>query len=272
MLAPRSSDADFRAARALQNLALQEAGVELVIETHSRMKDLGPRIELRTPGVRGQSYRLEVRTKLIEVMAEGPAALRYGVETLGQLIGPRGQVPACRVQDEPDLALRGIMIDISRGKVPTLETLRDLVDLCVRLKLNTLMLYTEHTFRFRRHPEIGRDAVPLDAATIRELDAYAAENHVELIRHYSLSAICITFSRSPVTVAWRSPIVCGLCPPTNPARTSCYGISTMSTCLTFALASSTPTATSRSISPTASPTSSTSSACESSHSTTANAP
>ncbi len=181
VLAPRSSDADFRAARALQNLALQEAVVELAIETHSRMKDLGPRIELRRRGARGQSYRLEVRTKLIEVMAEGPAALRYGVETLGQLIGPRGQVPACRVQDEPDLALRGIMIDISRGKVPTLETLRGLVDLCVRLKLNTLMLYTEHTFRFRRHPEIGRDAAPLDAATIRELDAYAAENHIELI-------------------------------------------------------------------------------------------
>ena len=181
VLARRSSDADFRTARVLQSRALQEAGIELAIETHSRMKDLGPRIELRRRGARGQSYRLEVRTKLIEIMAEGPAGLRYAVETLAQLIGARGHVPACRVQDEPDLAVRGIMIDISRGKVPTLETLRGLVDLCARLKLNTLMLYTEHTFRFRRHPEIGRDASPLDAANLRELDVYAAENHVELI-------------------------------------------------------------------------------------------
>jgi hypothetical protein len=153
----------------------------LAVETHARVEDLGPRIELHRRGARGQSYRLEIRPKRVEVEAEGPAGLRYAIETLAQLIGSRGQIPACRIQDAPDLALRGILIDISRGKVPTLETLRALVDLCVRLKLNTLMLYTEHTFRFRRHPDIGADAWPLDAATIRDLDAYAAARHVELI-------------------------------------------------------------------------------------------
>jgi hypothetical protein len=49
------------------------------------------------------------------------------------------------------------------------------------MKLNALMLYVEHTFRFRRHPEIGTDASPLEAETLRALDAYAAANHVELI-------------------------------------------------------------------------------------------
>jgi hypothetical protein len=43
------------------------------------------------------------------------------------------------------------------------------------------MLYTEHTFRFRRHPEIGAGDSPLDAETMRELDTYAAERHVDLI-------------------------------------------------------------------------------------------
>ncbi len=73
------------------------------------------------------------------------------------------------------------MLDVSRGKVPTLETLKGLVDVLAQLKLNALMLYVEHTFRFRRHPLIGKGASPLDAQTLRELDDHAAAQHVELI-------------------------------------------------------------------------------------------
>ncbi len=181
VLTPRSTDSDFATAVALRKGLLRECGIDLPIETHARVEDLGPRIELHRRGVRGQSYQLEIRPDQIQLRGEGPPGLRYAVETLLQLVGSKGDVPAGRIEDAPDLGLRGILIDISRGKVPKLDTLRALVDLCVRLKLNTLMLYTEHTFRFRRHPEIGADASSLAAETIRQLDSYAAANHVELI-------------------------------------------------------------------------------------------
>jgi len=45
--------------------------------------------------------------------------------------------------------------DVSRGKVPTLETLQGIVDVIALYKLNMLMLYVEHTFAFRSHPLIG---------------------------------------------------------------------------------------------------------------------
>jgi hypothetical protein len=180
-LEPGSTDSDLLTACALKEAVLQNSGIRLAIETHARTNGIGPRIELHRKGEQGEAYRLGVDPELVDVEAKGAAGLRYGVETLIQLVGNQGRVPACRVEDEPDLALRGILIDISRGKVPTLETLRQVVDLCVRLKLNALMLYTEHTFRYRRHPEIGAEAWPLDAATIRELDAHAAANHVDLI-------------------------------------------------------------------------------------------
>jgi hypothetical protein len=181
VLTPRSSDSDFAAAVALQRGLLRECGIELSVETHARVEDLGRRIELHRRGARGQAYALEVRPNRIALQGEGPAGLRYAVETLIQLAGTRGEIPACRIDDAPDLALRGVLIDISRGKVPKRDTLRALIDFCVRLKLNTLMLYTEHTFRFRRHPEIGADADPMTAETVRRLDSYAAANHVELI-------------------------------------------------------------------------------------------
>jgi hexosaminidase len=181
VLEPSSSAADFASACALRDAIARACGRRLPIETHARSHDLGPRIELHREAEGGDAYRLAVARDRALAVGAGPAGLRYAAETLGQLVDARGRIPACSVDDAPDFRLRGLMLDVSRGKVPTLETLEHVVDLCVRLKLNALMLYTEHTFRFRRHPEIGADASPLEAETLRTLDAYAAERHVELI-------------------------------------------------------------------------------------------
>jgi hexosaminidase len=183
VLGPDAGSADFESARALQSEA-RRVGVELPIESHRAGTAPGPHVALRLAGEGSagpEAYRLSVDADGVEIRAGSSAGLRWGVETLRQLIGAGGRVPACRIDDAPTLALRGIMLDVSRGKVPTPETVREIIDLCARLKLNVLMLYTEHTFRFRRHPKIGADDSPLDAQTMRELDAYAADRCVELI-------------------------------------------------------------------------------------------
>jgi hexosaminidase len=180
-LAPGSGDSALASAQALRAALLEACGIETPIETHARSADLGPRLELRCEGASGEAYRIEVDAGRAELVGAGPAGLRYAVETFVQLVDPRGRVPACRIEDAPDFAVRGVMLDVSRGKVPTAATLHGLVDLCARLKLNALMLYVEHVFRFRRHPEIGRGCDPLDAQTLRELDRHAAANHVELV-------------------------------------------------------------------------------------------
>lgn len=127
------------------------------------------------------AYQLKVSGRGVEIAAPTVDGIRYGLQTLCQLVSPSGRVPALEILDQPDFLNRGIMLDVSRGKVPTRTTLEGLVDLCSRLRLNVLMLYIEHTFDFRRHPEIGHDASPLDAETILALDAYASERGVELI-------------------------------------------------------------------------------------------
>ena len=181
VLRPGSDDGDLATARALRDGLERPTGLRLPIETHARTDDLGPRIELSRDTARGDGYRLVVSRDGIRADGAGAAGLRYAVETLLQLADAKGVVPACEIDDSPDFVYRGVMLDVSRGKVPTPATLRSIVDLCVHLKLNVLMLYTEHTFRFRRHPEIGADASPLDAAEMRALDAYSAERHVELV-------------------------------------------------------------------------------------------
>jgi hypothetical protein len=181
VLAEGSDAGDFASACALRDAFAERCGLRLPIETHARRGDLGPRVELSRQGATGDGYRILVREQSVELSAAGPPGLRYAVETLRQLTPQGTWIAGCEIEDAPDFPHRGLMLDVSRGKVPTPATLRRLVDLCVRLKFNVLMLYTEHTFRFRRHPEIGADASPLDALQMRELDAYAAERHVELV-------------------------------------------------------------------------------------------
>lgn len=180
-LGPDAGDGDFASARVLAARIEAACGRRLPVESHTRCDDLGPRIELQLRGNAGESYRIEVSPKRVRIQADGPAALRWAVETLGQLVDARGRIPACHIDDEPDFRYRGVMLDVCRGKVPTAACLREVVDRCARLKLNVLMLHQEHTFRFRRHPEIGANDSPMEAETLREIDAYAAANHVEFI-------------------------------------------------------------------------------------------
>lgn len=178
------------AAQALQRSWRASCGVEIAIERPRTPPRVGPAIVCRldpraalaprAPTAR-DAYQLDVSTRGIELTAPTLHGLRHGLQTLRQLASRSGRVPAALIRDQPDFRDRGIMLDVSRGRVPRRATLEALVDLCARMRLNVLMLYVEHTFAFRRHPEIGEGASPLDAETILALDAYAADRGVELI-------------------------------------------------------------------------------------------
>jgi len=189
VLGPGTTHRDLVTARSLRAGLLEHArfgALERVlpVEVHGSTRGLGPVIELRHDGhegIAGDVYRIRVTPERAEVEAGGPAGLRWGCETLAQLLDGRDRLPACHIEDRPDFEFRGVMLDVSRGKVPTWETLCEVVDVLARLKLNVLMLYTEHTFAFRRHPEIAEGSSPLDAETMLALDTYAAERFVQLV-------------------------------------------------------------------------------------------
>jgi hypothetical protein len=76
---------------------------------------------------------------------------------------------------------RGLMLDISRNRVPTMAALRSLVDALQALNYNELQLYTEHTFAYADHETVWREASPMTQAEIRELDGYCADRGIELV-------------------------------------------------------------------------------------------
>ncbi len=76
---------------------------------------------------------------------------------------------------------RGLMLDISRNRVPTMATLHSLIDALQALKYNELQLYTEHTFAYAEHETVWQNASPLTASEILELDSYCADRGIELV-------------------------------------------------------------------------------------------
>jgi hexosaminidase len=129
-----------------------------------------------------QGYRLVVRQSGVILSAADPAGEFYGRATLEQLRrvygGGRGQ--AMTIEDWPDLAVRGVMLDLSRDKVPTMETLKALVDRLAGWKVNHLELYLEHTFAYPNHREVWQHASPITPDEITELQAFCKERFIEL--------------------------------------------------------------------------------------------
>jgi len=129
-----------------------------------------------------QGYRLHITPTHIHLTASDEAGAFYGVMTLTQLLRQiEGSLPAGEIEDHPDFASRGVMLDVSRSKVPTLETLFDLVDMFSEWKINHLELYTEHTFAYENHREVWAQASPFTGEDILRLDAYCRERFVELV-------------------------------------------------------------------------------------------
>ncbi|MEI6645989.1 MAG: family 20 glycosylhydrolase [bacterium] len=129
-----------------------------------------------------QAYRLQIDESGITAEAHDREGLFYAAGTLAQLLCHYGNsLPYCEIEDVPDFAIRGVMLDVSRDKVPTMETLYWLIDHLAELKYNHLQLYIEHTFAYQNHREVWKDASPLTAEEIQTLDAYCLDRCIDLV-------------------------------------------------------------------------------------------
>ncbi len=134
--------------------------------------------ELRDPSLPPQGYRLSIAVDgSITLTAADDAGAFYGRATLSQLgDGP----PEGVIEDWPDIPVRGVMLDVSRDKVPTIATLESLIDRLASWKINHVELYMEHTFAYTGHDEVWGAAGAYTPDEIRALDAFCKDRFVEL--------------------------------------------------------------------------------------------
>lgn len=129
-----------------------------------------------------EEYKLSIKKDNIEINASTSKGLFYGIQTLIQIIREYGySLPGVIIEDKPYFKHRGFYHDVTRGKVPKIETLMNLVDKASFYKINELQLYIEHTFAFKGLSEVWVDKDPLTSEEIILLDRYCKNKHIELI-------------------------------------------------------------------------------------------
>lgn len=129
-----------------------------------------------------EGYALTIDRGGITIQFREPAGLRASAATLRQLLREYGRrLPCLKIRDWPDFARRGVMLDISRGRVPRLETLLDLAEKLADFKINELQLYTEHTFAYRNYKSVWQSWGALTGKEIRILDARCRELGIDLV-------------------------------------------------------------------------------------------
>ncbi|MBT3428260.1 MAG: family 20 glycosylhydrolase [Gammaproteobacteria bacterium] len=128
------------------------------------------------------AYSLRAGEGGIDLVANSESGTFYGLMTLQQILAQATDEIQCfNIEDHPDFQQRGVMLDISRCKVPTVKSLKTLIDQFAGLKINQLQLYTEHTFAFRHHQQVWADASPLNSNDILSLKHYCNERFINLV-------------------------------------------------------------------------------------------
>lgn len=130
-----------------------------------------------------EAYELTIDENGATLFYGTQRALHYAVLTLLQIAKAcRGSLPYVRIADAPDFAIRGFMYDISRNRVPTLDTLKSMADILSDLKMNMFQLYVEgRSYYYESEKEFYADKNDfLTPEDVAELDRYCAERFVDL--------------------------------------------------------------------------------------------
>lgn len=138
---------------------------------------LGSEVDASLPP---QGYRLRITPEGSLIDHADDLGLRYARDTLEQL-DASGPVGTGLIEDWPTFTERAYMLDISRDRVPTMETLRWLISILGRLRFTELQLYTEHTFAWPEHEVVWRDASPITPDELATLSAWCAESGLRLV-------------------------------------------------------------------------------------------
>ena len=129
----------------------------------------------------GQGYAIHVALSGVAIESWTRAGVRYGLETLHQWLAASARgLPCGVVHDAPAFATRGVMLDVSRCRIPTMPEFSRIINQLAACKCNHLQLYTEHTFAYSFGEAVWGGWSPITPAELREIDRLCRERGIEL--------------------------------------------------------------------------------------------
>ncbi len=133
-----------------------------------------------------EAYQLIIKDVNIEIHYATEKGLFYALITLEQLMQNKEyliKIPCMTIDDEPELSIRGFMLDISRNKIPSVKSIKQWIDTMAKLKYNHLELYVEGmSFLYPSLKDVyHQDQTPLTPDEFTELQNYAKQQMIDLV-------------------------------------------------------------------------------------------
>ena len=156
---------DCRLLKAAQKLPISENGIPLYISCKNTC---------------AEGYRLHVSNEKITIEGDGVNGAFYGIQTLRQIFENK-DIFCLEIEDKPKNEFRILYYDITRGKVPTIESMKQLIDDISYFKLNGLQFYVEHAFPFKEMYGTIDERNYLTPDEIVDLDNYCYEHFIDFV-------------------------------------------------------------------------------------------
>jgi len=146
-----------------------------------------------------EEYEIVINADGIRIAYSQDEGLYRAATTLWQILrNADGKAGFVTIQDKPEIKRRGYMIDISRGRMPKVETIKTMIDFLTVLKYNEFQLYMEgDCFKYSAYPKETADFDCLTAEDIRELDAYCRERFIDLVPNQNSFGHMYTWLKKP---------------------------------------------------------------------------
>ncbi len=151
-------------------------------ETSFSLRMTRPGSALPSPAeipARPDAYVLRIRPDGIYIDAAGAAGIRYGLQTLRQIVEGNDLIPTGDITDYAVIAVRGIHVDL-KGYLPKFERLMKDFTRLAQYKVNLVLLELEDKYNYRCAPDVGvPGAYTFDQ--LRTLSRHAASLGIEIV-------------------------------------------------------------------------------------------
>ncbi|MHA1264863.1 MAG: family 20 glycosylhydrolase [Candidatus Helarchaeota archaeon] len=146
-------------------------------------------LEIKADPVLNETYALYFEKDLLFIIGYSDKAVYYGINTFLQLlkvINGKIVIPLTQIYDYPVYQLRAITDQTTRNQIPTIANLKQTIKFLSKFKVNTLFLYMEDSFNFKKYPDIGKTRGGYTDVEIKDLQNYAKRYFVTLIPIFNL--------------------------------------------------------------------------------------
>jgi hexosaminidase len=142
--------------------------------------------EIKNQGLfKTQGYILAISDNNIHIIGDSSQGIFYGIQSLLQILQSYNDQFIWHqliIIDYPQLKIRGISDDISRGQAPTLENLKKFISILSHYKINQYYLvYMQDMYQFKNHREIWEGRGAYSKEELKSLIEHARKCFIDII-------------------------------------------------------------------------------------------